>query len=124
MNQPKERPKMAKSINQVTLLGNLTRDPELRQTPTGQEVVSFSLALNRSYKQDDEWKEAVDYIDCVAWANLATQISQSLSKGSRALVTGRLQNRTWESDGQKRSKTEVLATDVTFLDKTNDTSEV
>jgi single-strand DNA-binding protein len=115
---------MAKSLNQVIIMGNLTRDPELRQTPNGQSVVSFSLALNRSYKDtNDEWQEATDYIDVVAWAKLAEQVSESLSKGNRALVTGRLQTRQWEQDGVKRSKTEVLAMDVTFLDKSNTTEE-
>ncbi len=108
---------MARSLNQVILMGNLTRDPELRQTPNGQSVVSFSLALNRSYKDaSGEWKEATDYIDIVAWANLAERVAQYLSKGRRCLVQGRLQSRSWEQDGQKRSKVEVLANDVTFLD--------
>jgi len=108
---------MARSLNQVTLMGNLTRDPELRQTPTGQNVCSFSLALNRSYKdQSGEWQEATDYIDIVAWGPLAERVSQYLSKGRRCLVQGRLQSRSWEQEGQKRSKVEVLANDVTFLD--------
>jgi len=108
---------MARSLNQVTLMGNLTRDPELRQTPTGQNVCSFSLALNRSYKdQSGEWQEATDYIDIVAWGPLAERVSQYLTKGRRCLVQGRLQSRSWEQDGQKRSKVEVLANDVTFLD--------
>jgi single-strand DNA-binding protein len=108
---------MARSVNQVTLLGNLTRDPELRQTPNGQNVCSFSLALNRAYKaQNGEWQEATDYIDCVAWGPLAERVSQYLSKGRRALVQGRLQSRSWEQEGQKRSKVEVLANDVTFVD--------
>jgi single-strand DNA-binding protein len=108
---------MARSLNQVTLMGNLTRDPELRQTPTGQNVTSFSLALNRSYKdQSGEWQEATDYIDIVCWGPLAERVSQYLSKGRRCLVQGRLQSRSWEQDGQKRSKVEVLANDVTFLD--------
>lgn len=108
---------MARSLNQVTLMGNLTRDPELRQTPTGQNVTSFSLALNRSYKdQSGEWQEATDYIDIVAWGPLAERVAQYLSKGRRCLVQGRLQSRSWEQDGQKRSKVEVLANDVTFLD--------
>jgi single-strand DNA-binding protein len=98
-------------------MGNLTRDPELRQTPTGQNVTSFSLALNRSYKdQSGEWQEATDYIDIVCWGPLAERVSQYLSKGRRCLVQGRLQSRSWEQDGQKRSKVEVLANDVTFLD--------
>lgn len=108
---------MARSLNQVTLMGNLTRDPELRQTPTGQNVTSFSLALNRSYKdQSGEWQEATDYIDVVCWGPLAERVSQYLSKGRRCLVQGRLQSRSWEQDGAKRSKVEVLANDVTFLD--------
>jgi single-strand DNA-binding protein len=108
---------MARSLNQVTLMGNLTRDPELRQTPTGQNVCSFSLALNRSYKDSSgEWQEATDFIDIVAWGPLAERVSQYLTKGRRCLVQGRLQSRSWEQEGQKRSKVEVLANDVTFLD--------
>ena len=108
---------MARSLNQVTLMGNLTRDPELRQTPTGQNVCIFSLALNRSYKDaSGEWQEATDYIDIVAWGPLAERVSQYLTKGRRCLVQGRLQSRSWEQDGQKRNKVEVLANDVTFLD--------
>jgi single-strand DNA-binding protein len=108
---------MARSVNQVMLMGNLTRDPELRQTPSGQSVVNFSLALNRAYKdQSGEWQEATDYVDVVAWAALAERVEQYMSKGRRCLVQGRLQSRSWEQDGQKRSKLEVLASDVTFLD--------
>ena len=108
---------MARSVNQVILMGNLTRDPELRQTPNGQSVCSFSLALNRSYKTGDgEWQEATDYVDIVAWAGLAERVAQYLTKGRRCLVTGRLQSRSWEQDGNKRSKVEVVANDVTFLD--------
>ena len=108
---------MARSLNQVTLMGNLTRDPDLRQTPNGQSVCSFSLALNRSYRDaNGEWQEATDYIDIVAWGPLGERVSQYLSKGRRCLVQGRLQSRSWEQEGQKRSKVEVLASDVTFLD--------
>lgn len=107
---------MARSFNQAVLMGNLTRDPELRQTPNGQSVCSFSLALNRRYKgQDGEWQEVTDYIDIVCWAALAERVAQYLSKGRPALVSGRLQSRKWEQDGQKRSKVEVVANDVTFL---------
>jgi single-strand DNA-binding protein len=114
----REKKLMAKSLNQVTIMGNLTRSPELKQTPSGQSVVSFSLALNRSYKNTaDEWVEATDYVDITAWGQLAEQISQRLDTGSRVLVSGRLQSRSWEKDGVKRSKLEVLAMDVTFLDK-------
>jgi single-strand DNA-binding protein len=111
---------MAKSINQVIIMGNLTRDPELRSTPNGQSVCSFSMALNRSYKDaSGNWQELTDFIDVVAWGTLAERISQYLSKGRRALVNGRLQQRSWEQDGQKRSKVEVLANDVTFMDGQN-----
>lgn len=107
---------MARSFNQVILMGNLTRDPELRATPNGQNVCSFSLALNRSYKgADGNWQEATDYIDVVAWGPLGERVAQYLSKGRPCLVNGRLQSRSWESDGQKRSKVEVNAQDVTFL---------
>ena len=107
---------MARSFNQVTLMGNLTRDPELRTTPNGATVCSFSLALNRSYKNSEgNWTEATDYIDIVAWGPLGERMAQYLTKGRPALVSGRLQSRSWEQDGQKRNKVEVVANDVTFL---------
>ena len=107
---------MARSFNQVILMGNLTRDPELRQTPNGQNVCSFSLALNRSYKgADGNWQEATDYIDVVAWGPLGERVAQYLGKGRPCLVNGRLQSRQWEQEGQKRNKVEVVAQDVTFL---------
>jgi single-strand DNA-binding protein len=107
---------MARSFNQATLMGNLTRDPELRTTPNGASVCSFSLALNRSYKgSDGNWQEATDYIDIVAWGPLGERVAQYLTKGRPALVSGRLQSRSWEQEGVKRSKVEVVANDVTFL---------
>lgn len=107
---------MARSFNQVILMGNLTRDPELRQTPNGQNVCSFSLALNRSFKGGNgEWQEATDYIDVVAWGPLGERVAQYLTKGRPCLVNGRIQSRSWEQDGQKRNKVEVNAQDVTFL---------
>lgn len=107
---------MARSFNQVTLMGNLTRDPELRQIPSGQSVCSFSMALNRSYKgSDGEWQEATDFVDVVAWGPLGERVAQYVTKGRQVLVSGRLQSRSWEQDGQKRSKLEVVALDVTFL---------
>jgi len=108
---------MARSFNQVILMGNLTRDPELRQTPNGQSVCSFSLAINRSWQdQSGQQQDAVDYFDVTAWGKLGELVNQYLSKGRRCLVQGRLSQRSWEQDGQKRSKVEVVATDVTFLD--------
>lgn len=78
--------------------------------------MQFSLALNRSYKgADGNWQEATDYVDVVAWGPLGERVAQYLSKGSQCLVNGRLQSRSWEQDGQKRSKVEVNAQDVTFL---------
>ena len=107
---------MARSFNQVTLMGNLTRDPELRTTPNGQSVCSFSLALNRSYKgADGNWVESTDYVDVTAWGPLGERVAQYVTKGRPVLVSGRLQSRAWEQDGQKRSKVEVVAQDVTFL---------
>jgi single-strand DNA-binding protein len=108
---------MSKSINQVILMGNLTRDPELRTTPNGQSVCSFSLAVNRSWQgQDGQAQEAVDYFDVTAWAKLGELVNQYLAKGRKCLVQGRLSQRSWEKDGQKHSKVEVVASDVTFLD--------
>lgn len=116
---------MARSLNQVTLMGNLTRDPELRQTPNGGSVCSFSLALNRSYRDaNGEWQEATDYVDIVAWGPLGERVNQYLNKGRRCLVQGRLQSRSWEQDGQKRNKVEVLANDVTFLDGRSESNSV
>ena len=108
---------MSKSINQVILMGNLTRDPELRTTPSGQNVCSFSLAVNRSWQgSDGQQQDAVDYFDVTAWGKLGELVNQYLAKGRKCLVMGRLSQRSWEQDGQKRSKVEVVASDVTFLD--------
>ena len=104
---------MAKSINQVILLGRLTRDPEARTTSTGKTVVSFSLAVDRG-GQDD----SADFFDITAWEKLGELVSQYLSKGRRVLVQGRLRQDSWDDKetGKKRSRVEVTATDVTFLD--------
>jgi len=108
---------MSKSINQVILMGNLTRDPELRTTPGGQSVCSFSLAINRSWQdQGGQAQEAVDFFDITAWGKLGELVNQYLSKGRKCLVQGRLSQRSWEKDGQKHNKVEVVASDVTFLD--------
>ena len=109
---------MAKSINQVILMGRLTRDPELRTTPTGKSVVNFSLAVDKG-GQD----AGADFFEIVAWEKLAELVQQYLSKGRRCLVQGRLSQRQWEQDGQKRSRIEVMASDVTFLDGPNSNSD-
>ena len=105
---------MAKSINQVILMGRLTRDPELRTTPSGKSVCNFSLAVDRQFSQDD----ATDFFDVTAWDKLGDLVNQYLSKGRRCLVQGRLRQDSWDDKdtGKKRSRVEVVATDVTFLD--------
>jgi single-strand DNA-binding protein len=104
---------MARSINQVILMGRLTRDPEMRTTTTGKTIASFSLAVDRQ-TQDDQ----ADFFDITAWEKLGELANQYLSKGRRCLVQGRLRQDTWDDKetGKKRSKIEVVATDITFLD--------
>jgi single-strand DNA-binding protein len=105
-----------RGFNKVVLMGNLTRDPELRSIPSGQQVASFSLAVNRTWNNaNGEKQEAVDYIDCNAWGKPAEIITQYMTKGSAILVSGRLQQRSWEQDGQKRSKVEVVVEDFNFV---------
>lgn len=105
---------MARAINQVILMGRLTRDPEMRTTPSGKSVTSFSLAVDRPGNDD-----SADFFDITAWEKTGELVNQYLSKGRRCLVQGRLSFRSWEQDGQKRSKVEVIANDVTFLDGPN-----
>lgn len=108
---------MAASLNKVFLMGNLTRDPELRYLPSGQPVTSFSIAMNRTYNsQTGEKKEEVSYVRVVVWARLAEICNEYLKKGSPVFVEGRLQSRSWEGqDGTKRSAIEVVAQNVQFL---------
>ena len=105
-------------FNKVILIGNLTRNPELRYTPSGTPVANFGLAVNRRFKQADEPKEEVCYVDIVVFGKQAEHCGQYLNKGDGAIVDGRLQQRRWETDaGQRRSKHEVVAQSVTFLPK-------
>ena len=110
------------NLNLVQLIGRLTRDPEMRYTPSGQPVTSFSVATNRyAVGPEGERREFTDYHNIVAWnigrRNLAEQVAQYLRKGSLVYVAGRLQTRSWEGqDGQKRRVTEVIANDVQFLE--------
>jgi single-strand DNA-binding protein len=109
---------MAKGFNKVVLMGNLTRDPETRNTPNGQSVTNFSLAVNRTWKgADGQQNEDVSYIDCVAWGKPGEIISQYLGKGRAVLVSGRLDQRSWEDkeSGGKRSKIEVVVEDFNFV---------
>ena len=101
--------------NKVILIGNLTKDPELRYTPQGTPVCSLRLACSTKYKSSDSMKEETLFIDVVVWGKQGESCGQYLNKGSSALVEGRLQERRWESDGQQRSKFEVVAQTVRFL---------
>jgi len=106
------------SFNKVILMGNLTRDPEIRYNPNGTAVANFGLAVNRRYKMGDENREEVGFFDIVAFGKQAELCSQYLNKGSGVLIEGRLQQRRWETDdGQKRSKVEVVAQSVQFMPK-------
>jgi len=99
--------------NSVTLVGNITRDPELRFTASGQGVASFGLAVNRRYREGNEWKEETSFLDVVCWRELGENVCESLSRGARVIVVGRLEQRSWETaDGDKRSKIEVVADSV------------
>jgi single-strand DNA-binding protein len=107
------------TVNKVLLSGRLTRDPELRYTPSGTAVSSFSVASSRSYRgQDREWKQTVAYVNVVAWSKQAVLVNEYLKKGSAVFVEGRLNSRSWETEeGQKRSALEVVAERVQFLDR-------
>ncbi|MBI5189552.1 MAG: single-stranded DNA-binding protein [Nitrospirae bacterium] len=106
------------NFNKVILIGNLTRDPELRYNPSGTAVANLSIAVNRRYKQGEENREEVGYFDIVVFGKTAENCGQYLNKGSGILVEGRLQQRRWETDdGQKRSKVEVVANTVQFMPK-------
>ena len=101
--------------NSVTLVGNVTRDPELRFTPNGQATASFGLAVNRRWqnRQTQEWEEATSFFDVVCWREMAENVSETLTRGARVIVTGRLEQRSWETaEGDKRSKVEVVADEL------------
>jgi len=101
------------STNSITLIGNLTRDPELRFTTGGRGVASFGLAVNRRYQQNGEWQEQTSFFNVVCWGDLGENAATSLTKGARAIVTGRLEQRSWETgEGEKRSVVEVIADEV------------
>jgi len=99
----------------VTIVGNVTRDPELRYTPSGAANASFGVAVNRRWRdsQTNDWKEQVSFFDVVCWREMADNVCESLSKGTRIVVTGRLEQRSWEdSDGNKKSKVEIVADEI------------
>lgn len=110
---------MARGLNKVMIIGNLGRDPEMRYTPSGKPVTSFSVAVSRSWvKPEGDRTETTDWFNIVAWGRLAEICSQYLTKGSMVYVEGRLETRSWEAEnGQKHYRTEVVASDVNILER-------
>ena len=100
--------------NSITIVGNITRDPELRYTPSGQANVRLGVAVNRKWQDNSsgEWQEATSFFDVIAWRELAENVNESLKKGARVIVTGRLEQRTWEQEGNKRSVVEIIADEI------------
>lgn len=111
---------MPRDINQVMLTGRLTRDPDLRQTSGGTEVLGFGLAVSDSRKRNGEWEEYAHFVDVTVFGKQGRALSGMLAKGSKVAICGKLQYSTWERDGQKRSKLEVIANDVILPPKPKD----
>jgi len=103
------------NYNKAVLIGNLCKEPELRYTPQGTAVVNITLAINRKYKSGDELKEETAFVPVVAWGKTAEIINQYCHKGSPLMVEGRIQTRSWEKDGQKQYKTEVVVENIQLL---------
>lgn len=94
----------------MTVIGNVTREPELRYTQGGQAVTGLSIAVNRKWKQNDEWKEQTSFFEVVCWGTLGENVATCIAKGTRVIVSGRLEQSSWESkEGEKRSKVEITA---------------
>lgn len=112
------------SINRVLISGNLTRDPELRQTGGGTQVLSFGVAVNdrRRNPQTGEWEDYPNFIDCTMFGARAEALSRYLSKGTKVAIEGKLRWSQWERDGQKRSKIEVIVDELEFMTSRNDGS--
>jgi len=114
---------MSGSVNKVFLMGNLTRDPEMRALPRGMSVASFSLAVNEKYKdRDGNWVERANFIDCEIFGNRAEAFAKYLGKGSPVFVEGKLRFEQWEKDGQKRSKIKVVVDNFEFVGGDKDAS--
>ncbi len=109
------------SINRVVLTGNLTRDPEVRRTQSGMAIMTFGIAVNdrRKNSQTGEWEDYANFIDCTMFGSRAEAVSNYLSKGSKIGIEGKLRYSTWERDGQKRSKLEVIVDELEFLSPRN-----
>jgi len=103
------------NVNRVIIAGRLTRDPETRFTPAGVAVTGFSIAVNRRYKSNNEFKEEVSFFDISVFGKQGENCAEYLSKGRTVLVEGRLRQRTWDSDGVKKSRVEIVADSVQFL---------
>ncbi len=113
---------MANDINNVTIVGRLTRDSELKYTNSGTAICKFSLAVNRKKRQDEQWVEEVSYFDVTLWGKLGEAISQYLNKGKQVAVSGELRQNRWTQDGQNRSKVEIVASHVQLLSGDSQTS--
>ena len=108
------------SFNKVILVGNMTADPELKQTQSGISVCSFSIAVNRRFAKTEQAQQTVDFINIVAWRQQAEFVSRYFKKGNPILICGQLQTRTWtDNQGQKRYATDVVADEVTFVTPAN-----
>ena len=107
------------SINHVTVSGNLTRDPELRSTASGMAVMNFGVAVNdrRKNPQTGEWEDYPNFIDCTMFGTRAEKLSPYLAKGSKVAISGKLRYTSWEKDGQRRSKVEVVVDDLEFMSR-------
>lgn len=118
---------MARGFSKAIITGNITRDPELRTTPSGSQVCSFSVAVNRTFKDSSGTsQETVSFFDCSAWGRSAEIINQYAKKGTGILVSGRLEQRSWEdkNTGQKRSRVEIIVEEFSFLGGTDRSSNV
>lgn len=116
-NRTDDERKDSVMVNHITLMGRLTRDPELRHTSTGTAVVSFSLAVDRRYKDKETGERDTDFIDCVAWRQTGLFVSKYFTKGRMAVVEGTLQMRNWQDkDGNKRRSAEVVVENICFAD--------
>lgn len=107
-------------MNSVNIIGNLTRDPEVRYTQAGQPIVSLGLAWNGRKKQGDDWVDQPHFFNITAWGERFEKLAQYLSKGTKIGVSGRLDFQQWEKDGVKRSKVEIVAHDITFASSKRD----
>ena len=107
------------SINRVVISGNLTRDPEMRATTSGMQVLSFGVAVNdrRRSPQTGEWEDYPNFVDCTMFGTRAEAVSRYLSKGSKVAIEGKLRYSSWERDGQRRSKLEVIVDEIEFMSR-------